>query len=95
MVARGTSGLEVAGRFGATLRDYARFGLFFMEGGVIEGARVLPEGWVREATVPREVGGKQVDYGYMWWPVPAADGLYADGALARAASPVNTSTSTR
>lgn len=75
-------GLEVAGSgFGATLRDYARFGLFFMEGGVIEGARVLPEGWVREATVPREVGGKQVDYGYMWWPVPAADGSYADGAF--------------
>lgn len=75
-------GLEVAGSgFGATLRDYARFGLFFMEGGVIDGARVLPEGWVREATVPREVGGKQVDYGYMWWPVPAADGSYADGAF--------------
>lgn len=75
-------GLEVAGSgFGATLRDYARFGLFFMDGGVIDGKRVLPEGWVREATSPRDVGGKCVEYGYMWWPVASPEGSFADGAF--------------
>jgi CubicO group peptidase (beta-lactamase class C family) len=75
-------GLEVAGSgVSATLRDYARFGLFNLYGGVIGDTRVLPEGWITQATAPREVAGKQVDYGYMWWPVPAQDGSYTDGAF--------------
>jgi CubicO group peptidase (beta-lactamase class C family) len=75
-------GLEVAGSgFGATLRDYGRFGLFALGGGCIDGAQVLPEGWMREAGSAREVGGKRVDYGYMWWPVPARDGSLAEGAF--------------
>src|SRR6185503_1551577 len=75
-------GLEVAGSgFGASLRDYGRFGVFAMDGGVIDGVRVLPEGWIREATAPRQIGGKLVDYGYMWWPVAAADGSYAEAAF--------------
>jgi len=75
-------GLEVAGSgFSATLRDYARFGLFVLGDGVIDGQRVLPSGWVREGSIPRIVGGKRVDYGYMWWPVPSADGSFADDAF--------------
>ena len=68
-------GLEVAGSgIHATLRDYARFGLFMMNDGRIGDRRVVPEGWVREATSPREVGGTKLDYGYMWWPVADANG---------------------
>lgn len=75
-------GLEVAGSgLCATLRDYARFGRFMLEGGVIDGDPVLPEGWTVEATRPREVAGQRLDYGYMWWPVPARDGTFADGAF--------------
>ena len=75
-------GLEVAGTgIDATLRDYARFGLFFMNGGVAAGKPVLPEGWLKEATEPRSIGGRTVDYGYMWWPVPTADGSHAQGAF--------------
>ena len=75
-------GLEVAGAgFGATLRDYARFGQFVLNDGIIDGKRVLPEGWMREASAPRDVGGKRVDYGYMWWPVAAPNGSAADGAF--------------
>jgi CubicO group peptidase (beta-lactamase class C family) len=75
-------GLEIAGSgVSATLRDYARFGLFNLDGGRIGETRVLPEGWIAQATAPRDVAGKQVDYGYMWWPVPAPDGSYGDGAF--------------
>jgi CubicO group peptidase (beta-lactamase class C family) len=45
-----------------TLRDYGRFGLFFMQGGKIEGKSILPDGWVAEAT-RQQVHG----YGYQWW----------------------------
>ncbi|WP_232476101.1 serine hydrolase domain-containing protein [Flavisphingomonas formosensis] len=74
-------GLEVAGSgMSATLRDYARFGLFMLGGGTIDGERVLPEGWTAEAGAPRMIGGSLVDYGYMWWAVPSRDGSRADGA---------------
>lgn len=75
-------GLEVAGSgISATLRDYGRFGQFIMNDGVIGSASVLPPGWMQEATAPRQVGGKQLDYGYMWWPVAAHDGSFDDGAF--------------
>lgn len=75
-------GLEVAGSgISATLRDYGRFGLFMMNDGVVAGRRVLPEGWVREATAPRDIGGNRQDYGYMWWPVAAGDGTYSQRAF--------------
>ncbi|HVW68563.1 MAG TPA: serine hydrolase [Steroidobacteraceae bacterium] len=75
-------GLEVAGSgISATLRDYGRFGLFMQNDGVIGTERVLPPGWVRESGAPREVGGKRVDYGYMWWPVAGRDGAFTAGAF--------------
>lgn len=75
-------GLEVAGSgINATLRDYGRLGQFMLNDGVIGSTRVLPEGWVHEATAPREIAGKRLDYGYMWWPVAARDGSFADGAF--------------
>lgn len=62
-------GVEIGGSgISATLRDYGRFGLFFMNGGKINGTSILPEGWVKEATLPTKLkGGKSLDYGYMWW----------------------------
>ncbi len=47
-----------------TLRDYARFALFFMEGG----KGVLPDGWVRQASSkqsPTNFPG--LGYGFLWW----------------------------
>lgn len=77
-------GLEVAGSgISATLRDYARFGLFVMGGGVIGGERILPEGWVEEAGAPRQLGGERLDYGYMWWPVAGPDGVHEGAFSAR------------
>jgi CubicO group peptidase (beta-lactamase class C family) len=69
-------GLEVGGSgLSATLRDYARFGQFMLAEGVVNGERVLPDGWVQEAGMPKEVGGKKVEYGYMLWPL--RDGAYS------------------
>ncbi|WP_339858766.1 serine hydrolase [Pseudohongiella acticola] len=62
-------GLEVGGSgLSATLRDYARFGMFMLNDGVINGERVLPEGWMATAGAPKIIGGEQVAYGYMLWP---------------------------
>jgi CubicO group peptidase (beta-lactamase class C family) len=61
-------GMEVGGSgLSATLRDYGRFGLFVAEGGKANGQQVVPEGWYSEAGSSKKVGGKTVDYGYMWW----------------------------
>lgn len=69
-------GAEIGGSgLSATLRDYARFGLFMLADGTINGSPVLPPGWVAEATRPQTIGGEAVDYGYMWWPLD--DGAFA------------------
>jgi CubicO group peptidase (beta-lactamase class C family) len=63
-------GIEIAGSgFSATLRDYGRFGLFFLNGGRAGGEDVLPIGWLEEAGAPHRLkSGKELDYGYFWWP---------------------------
>ncbi|MCP5182158.1 MAG: serine hydrolase [Pseudomonadales bacterium] len=65
----------------ATLRDYARIGLFALADGVLaDGTRVLPEGWMMRSTTPsRGFDG----YGYFWWLKPddayAASGIFGQG----------------
>ncbi len=49
----------------ATLRDYARIGVFAMNGGVLrDGTRVLPEAWMADSTTP---SAGYDGYGYLWW----------------------------
>jgi CubicO group peptidase (beta-lactamase class C family) len=77
-------GHEVVGSCcGASLRDYARWGLFMLNDGVIDGKRVVPEGWVKACTSPTapnfafDFGGERgvaggadsayKGYGYLWW----------------------------
>jgi CubicO group peptidase (beta-lactamase class C family) len=69
-------GMGLAGSgIGATLRDYARFGQFVLNDGLIDGKRMVPEGWFREAGSPHNIGGKSEDYGYLWWPIPKGDAV--------------------
>ncbi|HXB31443.1 MAG TPA: serine hydrolase [Puia sp.] len=72
----------------ATARDWARFGLLYMNDGVFNNERILPEGWVTKSIKP--VSGKR-GYGYQIWlntgndtlikhyPAAPADMFYADG----------------
>lgn len=49
----------------ATLRDYARIGVFALRNGELRnGEKVLPDGWMKESTVP-STGFD--GYGYTWW----------------------------
>ena len=55
----------------ATLRDYARFGYFFMHGANIGGTSILPEGWVTDATRSHiQTDWEDIGYGYQWWINP-------------------------
>lgn len=75
-------GLEVGGSgLSATLRDYGRFGLFLLDGGMAGGQRILPDGWLTEAASPKNVGGARVDYGYMLWPIPNKAGTANEAAF--------------
>jgi CubicO group peptidase (beta-lactamase class C family) len=70
-------GLEWGGGgISATLRDFGRFGLFVLNDGVIDGKRVVPAGWFDVAGSAKEVDGKLVDYGYLWWPLPKGDPIH-------------------
>lgn len=55
--------------------DLARIGHLHLRDGVWEGKRILPEGWVRDATT-RHVTGLRGgwDYGYQWW-ITSRDGV--------------------
>jgi CubicO group peptidase (beta-lactamase class C family) len=65
------SGLE------ATLRDFGRFALIAAANGRLNGRSLVPEGWFKEAGAPHEIGGKTVDYGYMWWIPPQSVPVHA------------------
>lgn len=74
-------GLEIGGSgLAATLRDYGRFGLFLLHDGKIDQQRVLPQGWLKAASRAQVIGGEQIDYGYMLWPLHgnsyAAEGIF-------------------
>ena len=75
-------GQEIGGSgLSATLRDYGRFGLFLMNGGVAGGDKILPDGWVRDAGSSKIIAGEKIDYGYMMWPFPASSGSLHEGAF--------------
>jgi CubicO group peptidase (beta-lactamase class C family) len=64
-----TGGTEVGGCcISIRLRDYARFGLFFMHGAKVDGRSILPTHWIRDATTRHtEKVFDHFGYGYFWW----------------------------
>ena len=76
--ADGADGLTWAGSgLEATLRDFGRFALLAADGGFSNGKALVPESWFKEAGVPRDIGAKRVDYGYMWWIPPQSVPVHA------------------
>ena len=73
----GSTGHEISGCcMQASTRDFARFGLFMLDGGIVEGKSVLPDGWIAEATTKHaNTGQAEFGYGYQWWTMN--DGSYA------------------
>ena len=74
----GPHGLAWAGSgLGATLRDYGRFALIAAANGRVNGRYIVPEGWFADAGTSHAIGGKPVDYGYMWWIPPQSTPIHA------------------
>ena len=73
------------GGWGLTLtpRDMARFGSLYLNHGILDGKRIIPEAWVRESVYPHSqtiIGGSVVNYGYLWW-LEKEDGAFSYSAL--------------
>lgn len=65
-------GIDASGTFNcgaflfASARDWARLGLLYLNDGIWEGERILPEGWVSYSTTPAPAA-KNGDYGAQIW----------------------------
>ena len=66
-----------------TARDLAKIGYLYARDGIWEGRRILPEGWVAQATSNLANPGEEPwRYGYQWWLLPYGQrGAYAWAAL--------------
>lgn len=70
-------GVEIVfGCFNAVLRDYARFGLLYLNDGKCNGKKVIPSEWVKASVTPDAPHLQPGDnpfsywvlgYGYQWW----------------------------
>jgi CubicO group peptidase (beta-lactamase class C family) len=59
----------------AATRDFARFGLLMLDGGVAQGQAIAPDGWLADATRQQaDIGRPGHGYGYQWW-------THADGSF--------------
>jgi len=59
----------------ASARDFARLGLLFLQDGVWQGERLLPEGWVAYSLMPTK-NAPDGSYGaHMWLKLPESDGF--------------------
>jgi CubicO group peptidase (beta-lactamase class C family) len=76
----------------ATAQDWARFGLLYLQDGVWDGERILPEGWVSYSTTPTPTAPKGRYGAHFWtnggedtaedarpWKSLPADSFYAAG----------------
>ncbi len=68
----------------AAPRDYARMGLFILNGAKVNGESIVPDGWWEQATTQRTgIGEPGRGYGYQWWTYDdssyTARGIFGQG----------------
>ncbi|MBF7073344.1 serine hydrolase [Glaciecola sp. MH2013] len=67
----GPSGHEISGCcIQATTRDFASFGQFILDGAVVNGESIVPQGWFEKATVTQvsfSSDSNSNGYAYQWW----------------------------
>jgi CubicO group peptidase (beta-lactamase class C family) len=70
----------MSGQTYSTARDFARFGLLYLNEGVWDGERILPEGWAKFVSTPGPVqpAGDGPRYGGQFWIYGGIDGLARD-----------------
>ncbi|MDJ0787088.1 MAG: serine hydrolase [Myxococcota bacterium] len=59
----------------ASARDFARFGLLYLRGGVWDGKPILPEGWADHARTRTPASVDQ--YGAQWWLAQDGSGIFS------------------
>ncbi len=68
-----------AGYMYATARDWARFGLLYLNDGYWEGDRILPEGWVEYTRKPTPNTPPADQYGAQFWLNAGGEGRWLPG----------------
>ncbi|MBM4229372.1 MAG: serine hydrolase [Gammaproteobacteria bacterium] len=82
---QGKTGHEIAGCcLQALTRDYARFGLFVIANGNVNGQQIVPPNWFGQATQKqKDIGQAGRGYGFQWWTYDdgsfAARGIFGQG----------------
>jgi hypothetical protein len=80
------AGAEMAAMgLSAVLRDFARLGCCYLNGGAWNGVQAVPEAWVRASVTPdaphlrpgpRPTASMPLGYGYQWW-IPDDGGAFS------------------
>jgi CubicO group peptidase (beta-lactamase class C family) len=65
----------MSGQCWSTARDFGRFGLLYINNGVWNGERILPEHWAQYVSTPSPANAA---YGAQFWVYGGRDGLPAD-----------------
>lgn len=79
------TGQEISGCcIQASTRDFARYGLFMLNAGRVDGEQILPDNWIGAATTRQaDIGLPGKGYGYQWWTYDdgsfAAQGIFGQG----------------
>ncbi len=79
------TGREISGCcIQAATRDFARFGVFVLNGARVGGQSIAPDGWLEQATTRRaDIGRPGRGYGYQWWTADdgsfTARGIFGQG----------------
>lgn len=75
-----------AGGLSASLRDYARLGLLYLNKGIWNGKRIISEDWITQSLTPdaphlvagkNEASNSELGYGFQWWILDGDEGEYA------------------